>query len=71
MFSRCGNAYFFKQVNIICYQHMAPVVLVMIVLVVVAGGGSSSNSSGHSHSVNDGSSRSINAVNVTIAGINN
>jgi len=61
----------------ICCQHIAPVVPVMIVLVVVGGGGggssssSSSNSSGHSHSVNDGGSRSINAVNVTITGINN
>jgi hypothetical protein len=48
---------FFKQVNIICYQHISPVVPVMIVLLLVAGGGSSSNSNGHSHSVNDGSSR--------------
>jgi len=54
----------------ICYQHLAPVVPVMIVL-VVGGGDSGRSSSGHSHSVNDGSSRSSNAVNVTITGINN
>ena len=55
----------------ICYQHTAAVVSVMIFLVGGGGGSSSNNSSGRSHSVNDGSSRSSNAVNVTVTGINN
>lgn len=59
--------YFFKQVNMICYQHIVPVVTV----VVVVGGGDSISSCGHSNSVNDGTSRSSNAVDVTITGINN